>query len=44
MSEGTVLMLVPWSIVIGGLAVIVYRLRAYRVADRKRRTGRGARR
>lgn len=42
MSEGTVVMLAPWAILVGGLAVIGYRLHGYRVADRRRRSGPGA--
>jgi hypothetical protein len=42
MSEGTLLMLAPWVILISGLAVIGYRLHAYRAADRRKRNGPGA--
>lgn len=42
MSEGTVLMLAPWVVLISGLAMIGYRLHGYRVADRRRRNGPGA--
>jgi hypothetical protein len=41
MSEGTLLALAPWAILISGLAVIGYRLHAYRAAERRRRNGSG---
>jgi len=31
-------MLAPWLVLIGGLAVIGYRLHNYRVADRRKRS------
>jgi hypothetical protein len=41
-SEGTVVMLAPWLIVAGGLAIIGYRLLVYRMAGRRRRRRPGA--
>ncbi|HEX6934165.1 MAG TPA: hypothetical protein VF162_18630 [Streptosporangiaceae bacterium] len=42
MSEGTVVMLAPWAVLVSALVVIGYRLHGYRVADRRRRSRPGA--
>ena len=40
-SDRTAVMLAPWAVLAGAVAVIGYRLHGYRVADRSKRSRRG---